>query len=126
MLTTIDDSTNGFRLEIMPMAMTSTDSAAKSLLHAILALASFHLGSREEALTHKVRAIKALSDSFKAGTASSGGEENLPTQFASCLMLCVYSVSGIRHFSSGRMQTGWPTATDRETDLYSIPLQHAY
>ncbi|KAJ4360695.1 uncharacterized protein N0V89_001262 [Didymosphaeria variabile] len=90
MITTIDDSTNGFRLEIMPMALTSTAAAATSLLQATLALASFHLGSREEALTHKVRAIKALADSFHCG--SPPDERTRLTQFASCMMLCVYSV----------------------------------
>jgi hypothetical protein len=91
MVTTIDDSTNGFRLEIMPMALTSTNPAAKSLLHATLALASFHLGSREEALTHKLRAIKALAGSIHCESPSD--EKSRLTQFASCLMLCVYSVS---------------------------------
>ncbi|KAF2449717.1 hypothetical protein P171DRAFT_440185 [Karstenula rhodostoma CBS 690.94] len=90
MMTTIDDSTNGFRLQIMPMALTSTDVSATSLLQAILALASFHLGSREEALTHKVEAIKALAESFHC--APPLDERFRLTQFASCLMLCVYSV----------------------------------
>ncbi|KAL5387927.1 hypothetical protein DPSP01_003326 [Paraphaeosphaeria sporulosa] len=90
MITTIDDSTNGFRLQIMPMALTSTDASATSLLQATLALASFHLGSREEALTHKVKAIKALAESIHC--ASPLDERSRQTQFASCLMLCVYSV----------------------------------
>ena len=90
MLTTIDDGTNGFRLEIMPLALRSTDASATSLLQAILALASFHLGNREEALNHKVKAIQALAESLHC---ESLDERNYLTQFASCLMLCVYSVS---------------------------------
>ncbi|KAJ4304540.1 hypothetical protein N0V90_000066 [Kalmusia sp. IMI 367209] len=90
MVTTIDDCTNGFRLELMPMALSSTDAASKSLLEATLALASFHLGCREEALSHKVKSIKALSESFQNG--SPGEERHRLAQFASCMMLCVYSV----------------------------------
>lgn len=91
MITTIDDSTNGFRLQLMPLALTSNDPSATSLLQAILALASFHLGSRDEALGHKVRAIKALSNSFNAGPLPD--DKTRLTQFAACMMLCVYSVS---------------------------------
>ncbi|KAH7135689.1 fungal-specific transcription factor domain-containing protein [Dendryphion nanum] len=86
MITTIDDNTNGFRLKLIPMALSSTDASSKSLLQAISALSSFHLGRSEEALQHKVKAIKSLSKSFQEGPSA------MLTQFATCMMLCVYSV----------------------------------
>ena len=86
MITTIDDNTNGFRFELIPMAMSSSDASSRGLLEAILALASFHVGKQEEALVHKVKAIKSLSTSFRGGNASR------VAQFAACMMLCVYSV----------------------------------
>ena len=86
MITTIDDESNGFRLDLIPMALGSSDASARSLLHATLALSSFHLGRPDEALRYKVKAIKSLSESFQsAGTSK-------VAQFAACMMLCVYSV----------------------------------
>lgn len=86
MITTIDDNTNGFRLDLIPMAMSSSTTSSRSLLQATLALSSFHLGRPEDALKHKVQAIKALSESFQAEDSSR------IAQFAACMMLCVYSV----------------------------------
>lgn len=86
MITTIDDDTNGFRRELIPMALSSPNASARSLLQATLALSSFHLGRPEEALKHKVKAINALSESFKVADTSR------VAQFAACMMLCVYSV----------------------------------
>jgi hypothetical protein len=86
MVTTIDDNTNGFRLDIIPMAL-SGDAGSQSLLQATLALSSYHLGREEDALNHKVRALKSLSESFQHCNASR------LSQFAACMMLCVYSVS---------------------------------
>ena len=63
MITTIDDESNGFRLDLIPMALGSSDASARSLLHATLALSSFHLGRPDEALRYKVKAIKSLSES---------------------------------------------------------------
>lgn len=91
MITTVDDSTNGFRLQLVPMALTSTELSAMSLLQAILAVAAFHLGSRDEALGHKVKAIEALSHSFSEESVLD--EKTRLTQFAACMMLCTYSVS---------------------------------
>ncbi|KAF2738754.1 hypothetical protein EJ04DRAFT_25944 [Polyplosphaeria fusca] len=86
MITTIDDDTNGFRLDLIPMALSSSDAAATSLLQATLALSSFHLNRPEEALRHKVKAIKSLQESFQSEASS------ILSQFAVCMMLCVYSV----------------------------------
>ena len=89
MITTIDDNTNGFRLDLIPMALSSSDVSSRSLLQATLALSSFHIGRPEEALRHKVEAIKSLSESFQ------GERTSKLTQLAACMMLCVYSVSRI-------------------------------
>jgi hypothetical protein len=87
MITTIDDSTNGFRLDLIPMALSSSGPAERSLLQATLALSAFHLGRPEDALRHKVEAIKSLAESFQQDFSSK------VAQFATCMMLCVYSVS---------------------------------
>ncbi|PVH97578.1 hypothetical protein DM02DRAFT_730495 [Periconia macrospinosa] len=86
MITTIDDDTNGFRLNLIPMALSSTETSSKSLLEATLALAAFHVGREEDALKHKVRAIRLLSDSIQSP------HQNKIAQFSTCMMLCVYSV----------------------------------
>jgi hypothetical protein len=86
MITTIDDGTNGFRFELIPIALSSSYASCRGLLEATLALASFHLGQQEEALVHKVKAIEALSTSFQRENASR------IAQFSACMMLCVYSV----------------------------------
>lgn len=97
MITTIDDDTNGFRLELIPMALSSTAASSRSLLQTTLALSSFHLGRPEEALKYKVKAIKSLSESFKVVPGSVESEKEKATQFAACMMLCVYSVSNTRY-----------------------------
>jgi hypothetical protein len=86
MITTIDDDTNGFRHELIPIALSSSEASSKGLLEATLALSSFHLGKQEEALMHKVKAINSLSKSFNGQNASR------IAQFSACMMLCVYSV----------------------------------
>lgn len=87
MITTIDDNTNGFRRDLIPMALSSSDTSSKSLLQATLALASFHLGREQDALKHKSAAISLLSNSIQSPY------QNKMAQFATCMMLCVYSVS---------------------------------
>jgi hypothetical protein len=87
MVTTIDDDNNGFRTNLIPMALSSIDASSRSLLQATLALSSFHLGRQEDALRHKVQAIKSLSESFLDVNVSK------LTQIAACMMLNVYSVS---------------------------------
>jgi hypothetical protein len=86
MITTIDDNTNGFRHELIPIALSSSEASSQGLLEATLALSSFHLGKQEEALMHKVKAINSLSKSFNGQNASR------IAQFSACMMLCVYSV----------------------------------
>lgn len=90
MITTIDDDTNGFRFELLPMALATEDASSRSLLQAILALTAFHLGSRDEALNYKVMSIETLNESFR--NQPQGDERYRITQLASCMMLCLYSV----------------------------------
>jgi hypothetical protein len=87
MITTVDDNTNGLRLELIPMALSSPDAASSGLLEAMMALSSFHLGQPGVALKHKVKAINALSKSLRVDGS------NRITQSATYMMLCVYSVS---------------------------------
>ncbi|KAF2814254.1 uncharacterized protein BDZ99DRAFT_234292 [Mytilinidion resinicola] len=85
MITTIDDDNNGFRTNILPMALSSEDST-KSLLKATLALASFHLSKTEDAIQYKMAAFKRLCISLWIS------KNSVAAQAASCMMLCVYSV----------------------------------
>lgn len=86
MITTIDDGANGFRTNLLPMALSSQSESCRSLFKAILAVSSFHLGRIPEALDHKVSAIQSLAASVRPGAAPE------PAQLAACMMLCVYSV----------------------------------
>lgn len=85
MITTIDDNGNGFRKEILPMAIASQTDSAQSLYNALLAVAAFHLGRTEEALRYKLTALQLLGTSVKTTIQ--------PAQLATCMMLCVYNVS---------------------------------
>ena len=120
MITTIDDSTNGFRLDLIRMALSSSDASAISLSQATLALSAFHLGRAEEALKHKVRAIKSLSESFRTDKASK------PTQLAACLMLCVYSVFDATdttwnvHLQGAKTITGALTKREHEMSCFEF------
>jgi hypothetical protein len=85
MITTIDDAANGFRADLLPMALCTGDESSKSLLKAILAVSAFHLGREEEALKYKGEAIRSLAASVQPHTPSAA-------QLATCMMLCVFSV----------------------------------
>lgn len=93
MTTTIDDESNGFRLALIPMALSSSDLPARSILHTTLAIASYHLGRPQEALEHKFRAIKDLSDSFATTSMQDVDAATKTRHFAASMMLCVYGVS---------------------------------
>lgn len=92
MTTTIDDESNGFRLALIPMALCSSDLSARSILHSTLAIASYHLGRPEKALSYKFRAIKSLSDSLASLTIESIDSATKISHFAASMMLCVYGV----------------------------------
>jgi|SRR5690242_10335014 len=90
--TTIDDESNGFRLALIPMALSSSDLSARSMLHSTLAIACYHLGRPQQALKHKVRAIRDLSDSFASLTIENVDAVSKTRHFAASMMLCVYGV----------------------------------
>ncbi|KAF2797979.1 hypothetical protein K505DRAFT_234338 [Melanomma pulvis-pyrius CBS 109.77] len=120
MITTIDDDTNGFRLDLIQMALSSSDASSRSLLQATLALSSFHLGRQEKALQHKVQAIKSLSESFQAESTSK------LAQLATCMMLCVYSVFDASdttwhvHLQGAKTITAALTKQEREVPCFEF------
>ncbi|KAF3040747.1 hypothetical protein E8E12_008790 [Didymella heteroderae] len=92
MTTTIDDESNGFRLALIPMALSSTDLSARSILYTTLAIACYHLGRPQQALKHKFRAIRDLSDSFATLSIQDADFATKTRHFAASMMLCVYGV----------------------------------
>jgi len=92
MTTTIDDDSNGFRLALIPMALSSLDLSARSILHSTLAVACYHLGRPQQALKYKFRAIKDLSNSLASLSIESVDPATKTRHFAACMMLCVYGV----------------------------------
>lgn len=85
------DANNGFRLDLLPRALSQTCGASIALRNAIFAVSCFHRFDAHKALPFKTKALRYLSYSL-------AGEEALrhpgvaETQFAASLMLCVYSV----------------------------------
>ncbi|KAF1922745.1 uncharacterized protein M421DRAFT_426575 [Didymella exigua CBS 183.55] len=92
MTTTIDDESNGFRLALIPMALSSPDLSARSILHTTLAIACYHLGRPQQALKHKFQAIKDLSDSLATLSIQHVDYATRTRHFAASMMLCVYGV----------------------------------
>ncbi|TGJ81471.1 hypothetical protein E0Z10_g7294 [Xylaria hypoxylon] len=86
MISTININ-NGFRDDLIPMALSSEGKASHGLRNAILAVSAFHLWGPEHALSYKAEAIRSLSSSLS--TESFGTTE---TQLATSMMLCVYNV----------------------------------
>ncbi|KAL7622818.1 hypothetical protein AAE478_006497 [Parahypoxylon ruwenzoriense] len=86
MISTIDVN-NGFRDDLLPMALSTLGSASDGLRNAILALSAFHLWGTEHALSYKADALRSLSSSL-----SSESVGITETQLATSMMLCVYNV----------------------------------
>ncbi|KIV86538.1 hypothetical protein PV11_02141 [Exophiala sideris] len=86
-ITTVDDARNGFRNEILPMALTQHSKASQSLMESILALCAFHVSGPRQALRHKARALQLLNQSLQADVS-----EDLSAKLAACMLLCVYGV----------------------------------
>lgn len=86
MISTIDID-NGFRDDLMPMALSNEGKASHGLRNAMLAVSALHLWGPELALSYKAEAIRSLSSSLS--TESFGTTE---TQLATSMMLCVYNV----------------------------------
>ncbi|KAI1178114.1 fungal-specific transcription factor domain-containing protein [Nemania sp. FL0916] len=78
---------NGFRDDLIPMALTMDGKASRGLRNAMLAVSAFHLWGPEYALSYKAEAIRSLSSSLS--TESFGTTE---IQLATSMMLCVYNV----------------------------------
>lgn len=91
MISTID-ANNGFRLQLLPMALNGSSLAACGLRSAILALSAFHRYGPKEALPYKTRALGQLSRSLKTETAANG---QIDAQLAASMMMCVYNVSSL-------------------------------
>lgn len=88
------DAHNGFRNQLMPMAISGCSFAAKALRSAVLSLAAFHRHGRNAALPHKTHALQFLSHSLERDSALYGQTE---VQLAASMMMCVYNVRGSPH-----------------------------
>ncbi|KFA75587.1 hypothetical protein S40288_10931 [Stachybotrys chartarum IBT 40288] len=82
---------NGFRTELLPMALATAGSSASALCNSIMAVSAFHQGGTQAALPFKTRAIRQLYDSLHADGAAQH-QEISEIQMAASMMLCVYSV----------------------------------
>jgi hypothetical protein len=89
MITTVDDSRNGFRTVLIPNALSGTSLSSQSLRETLMALSAFHLQGHNAAVKYKIRAIRLLSESINRR------EKDFVSQFATCMMLCVCDVSFI-------------------------------
>ncbi|KAF3006689.1 hypothetical protein E8E13_008809 [Curvularia kusanoi] len=111
--TTIDDESNGFRLALLPMALSSCDLSACSILYTTLAVACYHLGRPQEALKHKTRAIRDLSSSLANTSIHTMDSVTKTRHFAASMMLCVYGVFD-------ESDTAWYTHLAGAKSVYDI------
>lgn len=88
MISTVE-ANNGFRLEILPMAISGSGLASKALGCAILSLSAFHRHGRGAALPYKTQALQLLSLSLQKESILEG---QIETQIAASMMMCVYNV----------------------------------
>lgn len=95
MISTVE-ANNGFRGELLSMAISGSSFAAKGLYHAILALSAFHRHGPGAALPYKTQALRLLSHSLEK---DSNLESELEPQLATSMMLCVYNVSHLTALS---------------------------
>ncbi|KAK5989822.1 hypothetical protein PT974_08083 [Cladobotryum mycophilum] len=82
---------NGFRTELIRMILSRGDTAIQALWNSMMAVAAFHHGGSAAALKYNTKALRYLSDSLKPGQGVSVIELN-EAHFATCMMLCIYSV----------------------------------
>ncbi|KAH8881329.1 hypothetical protein GQ53DRAFT_754479 [Thozetella sp. PMI_491] len=90
MISTID-ARNGFRMELLPWALSQAGHSFAALRNAILAVAALHKFGPDAAMPFKSKALSSLAQSFAAdeGTPGSGAAQ---AQLGASMMLCVYSV----------------------------------
>lgn len=86
---------NGFRSELLPMALSARDMSSAALYNAMLAVSAYHHYGTKAALAYKSNAVRSLFDSLRGDGSETGAKENeiTDTQIAASMMLCVYSVS---------------------------------
>lgn len=89
MISTID-ANNGFRQELVPMAVARNSYATESLLNAIYALSAFHKHGIDAAFEYKLKAIQLLKWSIAEDSPLGA---HMEPQIAASMMLCVYNVS---------------------------------
>lgn len=89
MISTVD-ANNGFRHELIPIAINGSSFAAKGLRSAILALSAYHRHGLGAALPYKIQALRLLSHSLDK---ESFDDVPIESQLAASMMLCVYNVS---------------------------------
>lgn len=89
MITTIDDSRNGFRGILLPLALAEKEISSQSLRHAIFAVSASHLWGEAAAVKYKIAAIRFLSQSLNTG------EVPNISQFSACMMLLICDVGFI-------------------------------
>lgn len=79
---------NGFRVELLPMALLHRDPSATALCNVMMAVSAFHNWGPEAALPFKAKAVRSLMASLS--------DDNPPgvteTQAAASMMFCVYNV----------------------------------
>lgn len=100
MISTID-TRNGFRFELIPMALASSSLASLALRNAMLAVAVFHRAGATAALPFKAKAVRYLSSSLSSE--GNSGPATVNTQLAASMMLCVYSVINIHNIHIKRV-----------------------
>lgn len=64
-ITTIDDSTNGFRHLLIRLALSDVSMSSNALLQAIFALSAYQLSGRNQGTAYKVNAINSLSKAMR-------------------------------------------------------------
>jgi len=89
MISTLD-SDNGFKTDLLPMALSASEPAAGGLRNAMMAVAAYHSADAQSALPYKLKAIRSLSQTLSTGTTDAW---SLKTQLATSMILCVHNVS---------------------------------
>ena len=93
---------NGFRSDLLPMALSARDESSNALCNAMLAVSAYHISGSEAALPYKTNAVRSLYDSLgsnmfdgseQGAYGDTSKQEIIDTQIAASMMLCVYSVS---------------------------------
>jgi hypothetical protein len=79
---------NGFRTELLPMALSGMDPSASALCNAMMAVAAVNHWGPEAALPFKARATRHLVHALS----SEHSESAIAVQAAASMMLCVYTV----------------------------------